>query len=346
MRNDTSKTYLFNIEFLRVFFTCCILYRHIFASIGLNNNGYLAVEFFFTLSGFMFLYSYREEETLSHFLYKKLIRFAPLTFFGAFLCCFCQTFKLGKTIKSLINPYYLSDYFMLNGSGLITDAAVNPPAWYLGVMVLLLAFLFLALKAFEKNKVCFFVAVVSYLSFLVLRKYGYGPNGGFGEKTDIIPLRVYRGTACVGLGFLGAVFVEKTTFIKNKTLVTVFEAFFLTAALYFMFKMKTYPTFTFIMCLANTAVIVLFVHCGGWISIFFNKPFWGRISKYMLSLYLTHYASVFLMIHCLKKYNIPKGKEQVFTALSFVLLAFVIAFLAHHLIEKPIYICLNNKTKK
>ncbi|MBO4521353.1 MAG: acyltransferase [Alphaproteobacteria bacterium] len=341
-----QNNYLFNIDFLRIFYTFCILYRHFFATIGYDNNGWLAVEFFFSLSGFMFLYSWKAEETLSHFLYKKFIRFAPLAAFGAILCAFFQDFNLGKALNALVKPRYVADFLLLNGNGLVGDTAANPPAWYLSAMILLLAVLFLALKTFEKNKVCFFAAIFSYLSFLALHKYGYAPNGGFGGNSDIIPLRLHRGIACVGLGFLGAVFVEKATFVKSKALITFFEIFSLTAAVYFMFKMKTYPTYTFLMCLANTAVICLFVHNKGALSTFLNKPFWKKLSKYMLSLYLTHYAIVYLMQYVLKKYDIPQGKEQLLTALSCVALSVAVAVLAHHLIEKPAYTYLNDLWKR
>ena len=332
----TNKKRLFNIEFLRIVFTLCILYRHFFVYLGYNSNAWLAVEFFFCLSGFMFLYSWREEETLSGFLYKKFIRFMPLTVFGVFLCSYCQTFELGKSFKALKHPLGLADFFMLNGNGLIRDSAIDPPAWYISVMILLLTVLFLAMKSYEKNKVVFVVFIVSYLSFLTLRKYGYAPAGGYGGKTDLIPLRVYRGLACVGLGFLGAVFVEKTKFVKNKTLITFFEVVSLTAIFYFMFKTKTYPTLTFLMCLADTSVICLFAHNGGFLSMFLNKPFWGKVSKYMLSLYLTHYAFVFLMLNLFQKYNISGGKNQWYVGLLCLLSSFIIAVLAHHLIEKPV----------
>ena len=336
--NNADKRILFNIEFLRIFFTLCICYRHFFFYVGYDNNGGLATEFFFCLSGFMFLYSWREEETLSHFLYKKFIRFVPLTFFGAFLCFLFSTFNLEKTL-------YIAELLLLNGNGLITDKAANPPAWYLSVMILVLIFLFLALKTFEKNKVCFFVAILSYLSFLTLRKYGYGLYGGFGEKADIVPLRIYRGVACIGLGFLGAIFVERTAFIKNKVLITFFEVLSFTAAVYFMFKTKTYPTYTFLMCLGDTAVICLFVRNGGFISSFLNRPFWKKVSKYVLSLYLTHYGFVNLMLYLFKKYNIPERKERLLVCFACVLLSFITAVLAHHLIEKPAYTYLNNLSK-
>jgi len=134
------------------------------------NHGYLAVDFFFVLSGFVIGYSYDDRWrgasslTTWEFFKRRLIRLQPMVFFGAllgFLCFYfgdCPTYyKIpSTTILMLLGSTLLSAFVIpqpnsWNLRGVEELSSINVPEWslfyeYIGNILYALIFRWFSLK--------------------------------------------------------------------------------------------------------------------------------------------------------------------------------------------------------
>ena len=76
---------MMNLEFLRIVFTFAVVWCHFIVKFKIWQSGWLGVEFFFILSGFLLVLTFKPEKTVVSFIKNKWMRFAPLTLFGGLL---------------------------------------------------------------------------------------------------------------------------------------------------------------------------------------------------------------------------------------------------------------------
>lgn len=136
MKNVEKKYY--NLEFYRIFFTIFVCVNHI-KIYRFVNHAYLAVEFFFMVSGFMLLQSYKNKKrTPSEYLISRLKKLYPDYFFALIV----YVFYLG--IKTLIYSNFgeikviltkmIPEVFLVQNIG-IWGEGNNYPLWYLAVLI-------------------------------------------------------------------------------------------------------------------------------------------------------------------------------------------------------------------
>ncbi len=128
----------YSIEFLRVVFTLYIVLRHTLAAVGIENDLWLAVEFFFVLSGFLLVLTYREECSVFNFVLRKYFRFAPLVVFGCLLCMPVRSYGPLSFVANIL--------LMSETGGIAPSGAFDPPTWYLSVLLWGGAILFMIIK--------------------------------------------------------------------------------------------------------------------------------------------------------------------------------------------------------
>ena len=96
-----------NVECLRFLFTLGICVHHFLFASGLYSNGYLAVEFFFILSGFLLVYTFNARKTVTTFIKSKIIRFVPILFFVSLLyCCFTSDFYFDSLVSNTLFLFF------------------------------------------------------------------------------------------------------------------------------------------------------------------------------------------------------------------------------------------------
>ncbi len=179
---DETVPKIKNVEFLRLLFTIGVVVAHLAPNVTVYNMGGRGVDFFFLLSGFFLMITFRPERSVYSFVQSKAVHFIPLT-------ALCAIFN-GKIALLPANMLFLQ------GTGLATP--VPPQGWYLGVLFWVGLFYFYLLKIVRPEMSKLIVAVLTFFSYCFIH------NGG----TSSIPaLCIARGFAGIGAGcFLGSLY--------------------------------------------------------------------------------------------------------------------------------------------
>ncbi len=182
------------LELFRLFASLWVMYYHgitLITKTSAFSNGRIAVDFFFLLSGFFFLYSYKREDDKStvkgclSFVWK---RFKPLSItFGI-----CMIFSL---------IYYFQFY---EGFG---HASIFGYLWYVPHLMFVFAFYFLLKRIIKFDKFFYIItALVSAICYVLMLTY-------------VVDLGIFRGLAGVGFGILIST-IPKLSF-KNSNILAI-----------------------------------------------------------------------------------------------------------------------------
>lgn len=203
-----------SIEALRFFFMLLICCWHNYASSGVFRHGYLAVEFFFILSGYLLYKSFSKQNSLSTIDYtlKKIKRFAPeylIVMIFLYMRHFLIPCILGKREFSV--PLVLKmfpEMVFLQDSGLYYGG-MNFPLWYLSILLVGGGLLYALLKYDQR------LALNIVFPWLCLQGYVYifsnSPDGSiqvWGANGASV-MKLLRGVAGMSLGVLLAYFFTR-----------------------------------------------------------------------------------------------------------------------------------------
>lgn len=205
-----------NIEFLRILFALIIVYFHILHSnilgyVGENeiylnlashcNNAWVIVECFFIISGYFLYQSYfcKQNTLIIQFILKKVFRLLPVLLFSLIICV---VFFHHKLETALFNGLFLQ----CNGLSL-EYKGIN---WYISPLFWVSIFYFALLKTTEYKKANFNIALITYISYVIL------VNNTFGRETiyGFLCLGVIRALAGIGLGYLVGLILNELKKVK------------------------------------------------------------------------------------------------------------------------------------
>lgn len=313
---------MMNLEALRIVFTFGVVWCHFAGKLHIWQASWLGVEFFFILSGFLLVLTFKPEKTVVSFIKNKWIRFAPLTLFGGLLWL---SFKHGISAVRLF-----SDAFFYSRSGIYNSDGINPPAWYISVLIIVTLFYFYMMKNLKKEIVNLIVAVIAFFAAAYASNYGDDFRG-------VVNGRLMRGVACVGLGyFLAEIYklLKDRPVVHQRTYNLIEFGVFVFATLSIF--IKSWYEGRVVTCIAFAGVILLFALRKGAVSQFFERPVFARMAKYCLAVYLTHW----IICDDILNRVISKHGDWIFShgAVSIagvIVSVIVLGVFAHHVIEKP-----------
>lgn len=292
MSNDSRKIY--ELESIRGLAALLVVFYHLpkwnpILDIKIINNGYLMVELFFVISGFVIFNAYNEKiSTRSDLLKFQFLRFGRLypvhfIFLSLFLLIeigkYYAVSKYGvqninatpfgeNSIEALIEQVFLIQAVFPNGHA----TTFNPPAWSISVEFYTYLIFGLTILLFKQHKIKAMSLLMLISMFLLIFdfKFGYG--------------YILRCLAGFFLGCLTAYILKKIT-IKPPTYVSLLIFFLLLLFL----QIKISNDFDFLIFFLTAALILsLILTPTGWLnSIMSNKVFvWlGEISY---SVYMSH----------------------------------------------------------
>lgn len=323
---DNHVPQMMNIEFLRLIFTLGIVSYHLAERLNIFNEGWLGVEFFFTLSGFFLTVTFNSDRTTESFVKSKIIRFVPLLFLCAFLG------------KAKVIPV-LSNILFLQSTGL-SDDVVPPQSWFLAVLFWVSLFYFYMMKVCPVKISRLIFALLTFFSYSACRHFGWD-----GMINNIFSVRLIRGVAGIGLGYFTAYFYQIA--VKNEAKSTLFYTVLEIIALFYavglMFFKEIYPENQIVAVIVFAFLIFLFSLKRGNVSQYFNKPFWAKISACSFAVYMTHWFLVAdVVLRWNQKFLVLQRHKYILMA-GTILLAWVTGIFVCKYVEKPIAAFLKKK---
>lgn len=348
------KSKIKNIEFLRILLMICILIYHLFQKVHLGiffpdycNNSHFAdkaVEMFFIISGFLLLYTFNEKISVFEFLTKKIIRFLPIMLFLGF-CYYIFSLFTHSSFKSY---EYVYDLLFLNNIGITLSASNILGSWFISVLVFVSLFYFYILKSFKKQHANLIIALCTYLSFVLLVNLSQGTLAGHIKiYNNLFNAGLLRGLSCIGLGyFICQTYNFFTPIIQRQK--DSFKSFILCSIIEIYLFAFTFNNLLFHNMSFNNKTILLISFSGLFFMFLINKgilsklaglEIFSKLSKYSLSIYLSHLFIYRFMKYYLWNLDINKYISAVITILA----AIVFSILIYHFIELPSFKFLQRK---
>lgn len=200
------------IDFWKLVFAVAIFLFHsskFITSSGwsLFNRGYLAVEFFFIVSGYFLAMTIREKEDDAAqnscwvYLLHKIKAFY-LYYFCAFIISFTvRQWILSADVITVIKNFLLSwnEIFLLKMGGITSGRYYNGPTWYISAMLIAMAVLYPLAKKWKTYFLNIGALLISICGYALISQYSNSLNVAE-EWQGIIYLGVIRAVAGVSLG--------------------------------------------------------------------------------------------------------------------------------------------------
>lgn len=260
MKNNIEKdqnTYFHSFDFLRLILSGCVVTLHF--NFKLMPQGYLAVDLFFIISGFLMIqkskYSMKSKLINS---YKKLY----LPYLASIVMFLLLSYKNGYNPRDVI-----ISAFMFQSLG-FNDAMINPPTWFVCVFVWSASALSYFFYSIDRSKAVLSLSIISFILYTIIHNYtpGTGLNYPLETKAALgVPVSIYRCLAGVSLGMLAALFVGFFK-IRSKILSSAFEVSLLISSCY-IFKLMPYTAqYDFVFIFISFFIVTIFSCDHGCVS--------------------------------------------------------------------------------
>ena len=296
-----------SIDFFRFVFMLQICLWHMNRCFNLMHNGYIAVEFFFILSG-LFIYkssiSNKKKGVLDYTI-NKIKRYYP-----PFLIMLVPSLILSwdsSAISRVIN-----DFFFIANTG-VYGKGVNETLWYLNVLVVGGGLIYSMLKHLKDIS----VSLILPLLVLLIYTYIFNENNDclefFGTKNWLYkPLA--RGIAGMSLGVLLGCLIKRkeASLIKYRHIFDILSGCSLIGLTFIIFSNTHYDRYA-LLC-SCIIIITCFIKTSIYNRILTYK-IWSFLGELSLEMYIVHFALVRLFLNIRDAYLIS-GPIILFTYIA------------------------------
>ena len=309
------------IQFLGINIKSSILSSRIFLFLLRGPIGYMSVELFFIISGFLFAYVYipriiKKEYTFDDFIFKKFIRIMPLVVLTSFICYILAFITRINDIKcwstfcgNNINIISLVYDFLFSGSHVINNnLSLNGPIWYINVLLVcyVLAYGISYIYIHFSNKIIFIFPIV--LGIIIFET---------GWQFPFLTLSTARGYIAFFEGIILYFLINKMDELKKQVkifLICISLVIIIISFGYIFFHFENYSNF-----ISNTNVFVsnlyiffdfiiyppllYILYNFEWVNNFCNTRFIKYLGKISYGIYLWNFpilGGTYLLIRFLK----------------------------------------------
>lgn len=295
--------------------------------------GFMAVQFFFVLSGYIFYDIYLKQikqKTISFkdFFLLRFSRLYPLHFITLLIMVFVfflfksidmHFFNLGADIK-----HFLLNILLIQEWGLKDFESFNSPSWSVSIEILMYGiFFFVFSKNYNNWYTTIILIIFSIPIFFVYKNIGYGGYCFF----------------IGGLTFLFFDFIEKK--YENKKLITIFSLFFLLSLCLIYFINYNYINKIIIYTFSFPSLILTLMFLQ---KIYSNLgKTWSIIGDISYSVYMIHFVVQSIISFYLAKNQIKINFDSNYVFLSYILLIFLLSLITFKTYEKPLQTLIRNK---
>lgn len=286
-----------SIDFFRFVFMLQICLWHMNRCFNLMHNGYVAVEFFFILSG-VFIYKSsvsRKSKGVLDYTISKVKRYYP-----PFLIMLVPTLLLTWDGDAFVRT--LNDILFISNTG-IYGKGVNDTLWYLSVLVVGGGLIYSMLKHFKDIAISFILPLLVILIYTYIFNTNEGNLEFFGINGWLYkPLA--RGFAGMSLGvLLGCFFqLEENALKKYQGIVDVLCMGSLIGWIVIILSSSSFDRYA----LVCSCIIITTCFCKASIfNRFLTWRMWNFLGELTLEMYIVHWALVRLLLLLRDAYLIP-----------------------------------------
>lgn len=310
-------------------------------------HGFLAVDFFFCLSGFVIGYAYDDRIAkmgLRNFFISRIIRLHPLVIAGSILGLLAflldpfgghlELYSTGKIILTFICSLFLIPFPVIADRG-FNLFSFNAPAWSLFWEYIANIVYALVLYRIGRN----FLLLLTMLSAIAICYVGYNSGnllGGWSGPT------FWDGCARISYSFLAGLLIYRSNWIiKNKL---GFGGLTILLLLAFIMPFSEYNWISEPLVVVLYFPLLISLGAGAVLKPGLKKAciFSGKISY---PLYMTHYGVLWMFGNYFTNYK-PDTTQLTFVVITSVILLVGFAYLVMVIYDMPVRNYFNNKRKK
>lgn len=301
-------------------------------------HGYLAVDLFFLLSGFVIFLSYHAAvskdfpRSVGKFYWNRLARIYPLHFvmLGGYLLLFLA-FSFFSSSGSAPTTYTWSAYFQslfLVHMWVGSELTWNVPSW--SISSEWFVYLFFPLMAFSLRKlrggVAAHVIVIALVAVLLHLIYSLGDLKSLGSEIPRMALVRTLLEFLMGV-FIGSLYVNHKDALEKHSSAAL-AGFLALCALYVFTPLPDYS----LIPVAFALLIAYLSVTASWLTRLLSRPFLVYLGEISYSTYMVHY----LVYDLFKAGFVSNLREvnQLLLWLSFGAV-FVLSVLLHHIVDTP-----------
>jgi len=292
--------------------------------------GWIAVQFFFLLSGFIFFKLYLEKiktKNLSfyNFLILRISRLYPLHFITLILVLIIYFILKSNNFMNPIRAdleHFFYNLFLIHEWGLNSYASFNEPSWSISVELLMyIIFFYLALK----TNIIFYSFLIILISSILFFKFKFLGYGGY----------------CFFIGGLSYILLENLKINqKNKTLILCILIFF-TGIISFYFIDNSKLNKIIILTIFFPSLINLFYLINNYSPKFGKKL--SLIGDISYSIYLIHFPLILLALMIQNLLNLKINFNSMSIFCTYLIFTFLISFFSYKFLEIPLKKTLRKK---
>lgn len=313
---------LLSAEALRFIFMIIIALWH-FGRINPFTHGYIAVDFFFILSGYFIYRSYiKHKYDAVEYTIAKLKRFFPeyiIVFVIAFFLKLQILLRDNNIVTVLFNA--ISEGTLIHSIG-IFSGNVNPPSWYISVLLIGGGILYSML--FYNKKLS--VGIIFPLFILFSYTYLLGFNGSIEQFATIgfVCQPLIRGMAGMALGVVLSVYSSKyrEVLAQKHEYLDVFSLIAAVVVGVLLFENRNYDN------MALLAFCMLVLSCSisnSLMNKIFKSQIWAKLGGVTFEMLLVHSPIIWVMNNLTR--SIPLSSfEKSFLSVVYIIVVVTISF--------------------
>ena len=283
---------LLSVEAFRFIFMTIIAIWH-FGRINPFTHGYIAVDFFFILSGFLIYRSYiKNKYDALEYTIAKLKRFY-LEYIIVFIIAFFMKLRILLRDNDIITVLFdaISEGTLIHSVG-IYGGNVNPPSWYVSVLLIGGGLLYSVLYYNRR------LAVSIIFPLFVLFSYTYllGVNGSIElfATVGFVSHSLLRGMAGMALGIVLSVFSLRKSeeFSRKLCLLDIFSLIALAVVVILLFENRNYDKMAL---LAFSMLIFSCTIANSLVNRIFLSKIWAKLGGVTFEMLLVHSPVIWVM---------------------------------------------------
>jgi len=353
-----SKSHYEILDGLRGVASIIVVAFHVFETYSGNrfnqiiNHGYLAVDFFFVLSGFVVAYAYDDrwgKMTTWDFYKRRLIRLQPMVIMGSIIGAALFYFQSGSAFPLIADtPVWKMLIVMVVGATLVPLLPsmdirgwqemhpLNGPAWSLFFEYIANILYAVIVRKFSKTLLSIFVFITAcfLIQYLV-----FGPNGDVIGGWSIDKTQLHIGFARLLYPFFSGVLlfrIGKLIHIKGafavcSLMIIVILAVPRIGGTEHLWMNGLYESF----CIIILFPLIVAIGAGGHMTGNFATKVCKFLGDISYPLYITHYPLIYLHIAWVSNNKIPMG-EGLLGGLVLLTVSVLIAWACLKLYDEPV----------